>query len=226
MKKATLLLITILIVSCNKNDKKDFFSTQYKIEGNVLTETTYNKIYLNYIIGNEFVLMDSATIIDRKFKFKGYVNHPKKAQLQFYPNGAFFPFILYGENFKINLDENNIMNSTITDSDINNEWNNLKTKSIEIFGSVNYLYPVLQKSRIQNDLTQLKQIYHQIDSIEIQNRKFLLGYVIQNPKSKLNGLILNDLYSQIKNDSLEIIKTAEKLPLEMQKTLDFKTTPY
>jgi len=226
LKKATLLLITILIVSCNKNDKKDFFSTQYKIEGNVLTETTYNKIYLNYIIGNEFVLMDSATIIDRKFKFKGYVNHPKKAQLQFYPNGAFFPFILYGENFKINLDENNIMNSTITDSDINNEWNNLKTKSIEIFGSVNYLYPVLQKSRIQNDLTQLKQIYHQIDSIEIQNRKFLLGYVIQNPKSKLNGLILNDLYSQIKNDSLEIIKTAEKLPLEMQKTLDFKTTPY
>jgi hypothetical protein len=213
-----------MLVSCKKNDNIDFFSTKFKIEGNFKSTTNYKKIYLNYIFGNEFVLMDSADIIKGNFIFKGYVNSPKKALLQFYPNGDFFTFILYGENIKITIDENNLTKSMIFDSEINKEWASLSAKSKEIYGAIDYMYPMIQKSRVQNDLAQLKIISNKIDSIETLNRKFLLDYIKQNPNSKLNGLILNDLYAQTKNDSLEILQTIEKLPIEIQKTLIIKTT--
>jgi len=141
--------------------------------------------------------------------------------LQFYQNGEIFPFILGGENMIINLTANSLHKSNIKNSPLNDEWNRLKINSQEIYGEVDYLYPVMQKARMQNDFKTLEKINNSIDSIENINRIFLLDYINKNSNSYLSALILNDLFYSAKKDSMRIIETSKKILPELKKALEF-----
>ena len=219
--KRFLFILPFLIIGCHSESSKENTISDFEISGTVTNHEGIPKIYLNYIIGNNQVLMDSAEIKNDRFKIKGKITFPQKAQLQCFSHGDYFPFILYGEKIDIQLDCQNITNGVISNSAINKQWDSLRNKSKEIYGEIEYYFPLFQKARMENDFTTLEKLQKNIDSIDQINRKFLLNYINSNPDTPLSALILNDLYNNPKNDSLEILKMAQKINPNFKKALKF-----
>lgn len=210
------------MLGCQSQENNADLKTKFKINGTVSENRGFEKVYLSLIVNNNYLLLDSSELKNNSFQFKGNIAFPKKAQLQFYQNGEIFPFVLGGENINIYLTVNSFQKSYIKNSPLNTEWNRLKINSYEIYGEVDYLYPAMQKARMQNDFKTLEKINKSIDSIENINRLFLLNYVNKNPNSHLSALILNDLFYSAKKDSMMIIGTGKKILPELQKALEFE----
>lgn len=221
MQKILYILPFILFIQCTKHHTDDTLKNKYEINGNVIENQGFEKVYLSYYVQDNFILMDSAPIKKNSFHFKGKITYPKKAQLQVYQNGGFFPFILGGEKIDINLNINNLSSSSVENSILNTEWNQIKNHSYEIFGSVDYYFPLMQKARMQNDYQTLEKLSYSIDSIENENRKYLLDYVNTHINSSLSPLIINDLFKNKGKDSLQIIETARKLSPDFKNALEF-----
>jgi hypothetical protein len=215
------IAFSIFLMGCQSNDNNQDLKSKFKINGTISENQGFEKVYLSLIVNNNYLLLDSSDIKNNSFQFKGNIAYPKKAQLQFYQNGEIFPFILGGENMIINLTANSLHKSKIKNSPLNDEWNRLKINSQEIYGEVDYLYPVMQKARMQNDFKTLEKINNSIDSIENINRIFLLDYINKNSNSYLSALILNDLFYSAKKDSMRIIETSKKILPELKKALEF-----
>lgn len=220
--KTIYVVVLLTLFHCQSNKNPNQMDSQFEIKGTVTQNQGFEKVYLSYISADEIILIDSSLIKDQIFHLKGPIHFPKKAYIQFYPQGNSFPFILSGEKIEIQLNAHDLNASTIQNSTINKEWNALKQKSVEIYGDVDYLFPLMQKARIQNDYQTLTQINSKIDSIENLNRQYLLGYITQHLDNPLSVLILNDLYHNLQNDSLQIIQTSKKMSPELKKALDFE----
>lgn len=216
-----LILLLSLFLSCRKNTDRININSKFVIEGKTDSTIVYRKIYLSYLIGDQPILIDSSDIKEQEFFFEGSITSPKKTILQFYPDANFFPFILYGERIKIEVNSQDIQKSEIINSEINLEWENVKNTSKTIYGEIDYYYPIIQKARIQNDYVTLNKLSKTIDSLEVVNRTFLKNYIKQNNRSPLSVLLLNDLYANPKNDSIEIVNLSSYLHPTLQKMLDF-----
>ena len=216
------VVVLFTLNQCQSNKNQNEMDSQFEIKGKVINNQGFENVYLSYISSDEIIVIDSSQIKDQSFQLKGPIHFPKKAYIQFYPQGNSFPFILSGEKIEIQLNAQDLNTSTIHNSPINKEWNTLKQKSVEIYGDVDYLFPLMQKARIQNDYQTLTQINSKIDSIENINRQYLLGYINQHLDNPLSVLILNDLYHTLRNDSLQIIQTSKKMTPELKKALDFE----
>lgn len=217
----SILILTYFIFSCQKNDNGLNINSKFRIDGKVDSTYVFEKIYLSYIIGDQMILVDSSKIINKEFILEGRISSPQKAVLHFYENADIFPFILSGEKFNIDIKTSDIENSIVNNSKINKEWENVKNTSKNIFGEVDYYYPIIQKARMQNDFVTLNKLNITIDSLEVVNRNFLKKYILKNNHSTLSVLLMNDLYANPKNDSIELVNLSKKLHPKLQKMLDF-----
>lgn len=220
--KIIYVVVLFTLYHCQSDKNSNQMDSQFEIKGKVINNQGFEKVYLSYIAADEIILIDSSQIKDQIFHLKGPIHFPKKAYIQFYQQGNSFPFILSGEKIEIQLNAQDLNASTIHNSPINKEWNTLKQKSVEIYGDVDYLFPLLQKARILNDYQTLTQINSKIDSIENLNRQYLLQYINQHLDNPLSVLILNDLYHTSQKDSLQILQTSNKISPELKKALDFE----
>jgi hypothetical protein len=220
--KIIYVVVLFTLYHCQSDKNSNQMDSQFEINGTVTHNQGFENVYLSYVSADEIILIDSSQIKGQSFQLKGPIHFPKKAYIQFYPQGNSFPFILSGEKIEIQLNAQDLNASTVQNSTINKEWNALKQKSVEIYGDVDYLFPLMHKARIQNDYQTLTQINSKIDSIETLNRQYLLGYITQHLDNPLSVLILNDLYHNLQNDSVQIIQTSQKMSPELKKALDFE----
>lgn len=211
------------IISCNTK-------TSEKIQKNSKESFTINgrfiglenqDAYLFVVKDTLLSLLDSTSIVDNKFYFTGNISHPHKAIIQLKSHSSAFPFILANESTEIILNEFKINESIISNSPINDELAKIKKQSSAIYQKIDYLFPQLQKARMENDFIALDKINIKIDSIEAENKAFIISYIKENLNNELSGLLLNDLWQSAEKDSVQFQNLAKKLAPEIQKTLNF-----
>ncbi len=217
------LFLFCLLISCNTNktnEKVPISENQFAING-ICTNNDEQVIYLYVSKDTILFLMDSAKIVNKKFQIKGAVNQPYKAFLKLKDELYSFPFILTNEFIEIALNKSAISESTITNSVINTDLAEVQKVSSAIFQKIDYLFPQLQKARMENDFKSLGEINDNIDKIEQENLDFLYNYVSLNPKKELSGLLLNDLWNSTEKDSIQLQNLAKIVAPEIKKNLNF-----
>lgn len=214
------LFLIYFIVSCNnkviENNKqisKDSFTINGRIKNN-----NDQIIYLYSLKKSKPIVKDSTLIKNNKFQFKGIVTHPVKALLHTKHNNIGTPFILANESISIELYK---MGNSSINSPINNEFEVLKKQSISIYQQIDYLFPQLQKARMENDYKTLTTINKEIKLIELESNTFIIDYIRNNPEKHLAALLLNDLWSTQDKDSVQLQIIAKILSPEIQRTLNF-----
>lgn len=223
--KKTLYLVILLcfVISCDTkpNEKHQSKSKDnFTINGKFIGDENQDA-YLFIVKDTLLSLLDSASIIDHKFHFSGDIPYPHKAMIQIKNHSSAFPFILSKESIDITLNEFEINESVIQNSPINDELAKIKKQSSAIYQKIDYLFPQLQKARMENDYKSLDEINSKIEAIESENLAFITDYIVQNPNKELSGLLLNDLSQASGRDSTQIQNLAKKLAPEIQKTLNF-----
>jgi len=221
-----LLIYSLLfcgIISCNTkspNDKPSNSKDKFTIHG-LCTEKDDRIVYLFIAKENNIVILDSVAGLDNKFLISGATTSPQKAFIQFKDQLHAFPFILTNEAVEIELNTADIKESTITNSTINKDLENLQDASAAIYQKIDYLFPQLQKARMENDFESLDKINNSINQIEQENLKSLYDFIQKNPEKELSGLLLNDLWENKEKDSVLLQKLSKKLAPEIQKNLNF-----
>jgi len=224
MKKTVLYFITFLsLINCkeaNKDSKSTQRATNYRIKGQVFDKENII-IYLKKFEANRFQIIDSTSIINNSFLFEGNSTIPKKAVLQLKNHSDHFFFILSNEKIEIALNTSQFANSSITNSLINTKLKQIQKNSAAIYQKIDYLFPQLQKARMENDYEKLKEINTKINAIVAENQTYLTSYIQEHPDEFIAGLLLNDLWNSPKKDSIQLTKLAKGLDPNIQKIIDF-----
>lgn len=166
--------------------------------------------YLNKIMHNSLVKLDSSKIENNTFNFSGAVDYPERFALTFENSSAVVIFIIENENFQMELNAKNPTEPLILNSPLNTELNHYKNHSKQIFREIDKLYPRFQKARLENDVETLDEIGEAMNSIEANFRNYSYNYVATNPNSCISAMILRDL---IKSEKADIAKISEHFDL-------------
>jgi hypothetical protein len=218
------LTILFLLFSCKEKKKEkrkmDTQNTEYSINGFVF-DKEQKIIYLKLLINNQLITKDSTRIQDSRFQFSGNIPHPYKALLQLEDYENAFTFILGIDSCIIELNTSQMQSSIIKESKINDELKIIQRRSGAIYRKIDYLFPKLQKARMENDFETLEKINIEINSIIAENQEYLYNYIHDHPNESLSGLLLNDLWLTPNKDSIQLQRLAKTLTLDTQKILNF-----
>lgn len=217
------ILVFLSFFSC-KNSQSDVSKVPkkdtYTINGEIF-DMDDEMMYLKIISNNSLVIIDSTNIKNSQFLFKGSIEFPHKAVLQLKDHSSGFPFILGNEILTIKVNTAQMSKSSILNSSLNNELKAIQTKSAAIYQNIDYLFPQLQKARIENDFESLEQINIEVNAIVKKNQNFLFTYIKEHPSNYLSSLLLNDLWQSSKKDSIQLISLGRQLDPKKQKILNF-----
>lgn len=224
MKKIFGLLILCTILSCESGPvKKNSNTSLAKVSDSFIINGAFDSyfseyVYLNKIMHNSLVKLDSSKIENNTFNFSGSVDYPERFALTFENSSAVVIFIVENVNFIMELDAKNPTEPNILNSPLNSELNHYKNHSKEIFREIDKLYPRFQKARLENDAETLDEIGSAMAEIETNYRNYSFNYVSKNPNSYISAMILRDLFKS-ENADIQKISTHYKLLSEEVKQI-------
>lgn len=220
------IIFSFLFLSCEKaktksnlQDLKIKTSSNFFIEGSVKNFQP-NTVYLNKIIENSVYSIDSSSIINNTFQFKGSVEYPERYALTFNNYSSVIAFIIENDSIQITVDFENIEKPNITGSSLNNEMNKYTASSKKIFKKIEYLFPKFQKARLENDAEQLKILNNEMTIIENEYFNYTYNYVKMNTSSYVSAMILRDQLKLSKIDTVRVTNSFHQLSSEVKKSPD------
>ncbi len=211
-----LWLILYSTTGCQKTFSKKNKANQFYVT--VQTPESFNEsnvLTLTYLNKEDEPFTDTLMKSEHFYTIKGDLQYPVKAFIEISGQRDFFPFILHSDSLTINL-ASNVNESAVLNSPLNKEWLALVKASEKSFKQISYLYPQIQKARLENNHKVLERIYREIEVVKEQQKQLLLDYVHSHPQSQLNAIILNDLYKNYPQDSL-VLKNQAVLLQDSQK---------
>ena len=221
------LCCIVVIISCNNQNsqKKEIVDTTIaEVEGYVLTGTLESylsdKVYLNKIIENQIYPIDSASIENNQFTFKGAVEYPERFALTFENYSATVILIIENTDFQISLIAKQINEPVITGSALNTELLEYELASKRIFKKIELLFPQFQKARLENDANKLLEIGNEMANIESEFVDYSYNFINSNRNSFVSAMILHDQLKTAKTDTLRIQQTYHMLSDEVKKSPD------
>ena len=209
----------VCLTSCiDKNNKKT--RSGYTIIGTILNQNN-GTVYLSKFIDRNILNIDSTLIKNDTFYFKGNVTYPEKHLISFNNSSNKLLLILENSDITINIDYDDFNNSKVKGSYLNNELFYIKNQSEDIFKNIEYLYPSIQKARLENDVTKLAALNKEIKEIEEDNLKLILNYCENNPSSYLSPILLNDLLNNYQTiDTSSVIRIYNSFPSDIKNCTD------
>jgi len=228
MKRYFLLsFLAFLLVSCKKNSAEikqtnnQIFKTFNSFEIKGTLENFYpEKVYLNKIIGDSFYEIDSSIVENNNFSFKGIVDFPERFALTYQNYSSASILIIENTSFNVFISSDAINDPLINGSQLNNELNEYKITSKNIFKKIDYLFPQFQKARLENDANELKKIGSEIKNIETDFTKFSYNFILKHKNSYVSAMILRDLLKSTTVDTLQVKETYKTLSLEVKNSPD------
>ncbi len=214
------LLLVNLFFSCNNKtteNSKQLSIKSFTIDGEI-KDNDNQIIYLYTLEKNEPEFKDSTRIKNNRFYFIGVVKHPIKAYLDTKDHAIGTSFILANETINIELND---LGNALINSPINNDFEVLRKQSVSIYQQIDYLFPQLQKARMENDYKTLTEIREKIKLIELESNQYFIDYIRENSEKHLSALLLNDLWNTQDKDSIQLQILAKNLSPEIQQTLNF-----
>lgn len=216
MKNIFLICISSILIICCKKET----SQQKNILANIKNSYTINgsienfnprKVFFNKIIENSIYIIDSCKIENNKFTFKGFVENPERFLLSFEEYSSKAIIILENTNIIININGYSIDSPIIKGSKLNDQMLQYQLKSKKIFKQIEYLFPQLQKYRLENNAEKLSEINNKMNEIELQFVNFSYDFIQKNKDSYISAIILRDQLKIIPVDSIKIQKAFEQL---------------
>jgi len=225
MKKGLLFLVSLWIISCNnysskKNNNKFTSTTNYTLNGTI--DFNAKTAYLNKIRNDSLFKIDSSSVVNNVFIFKGTIISPERFALTFKNYSAVVIVILEHKDFSISIKKHHLNDPVIIGSPLNSQLLNYKTSSKNIFKKVDYLYPQFQKARLENDVQKLQEIKQKMDSIEAEFSKYSFNFIKENRNSYIAAMILSDHLKTTKINFLKIKNSFNLLSKQVQNSVDGK----
>ena len=219
-KDISFLILTSLFFSCDKQVEIPISKTQYVI--NVHTDDLDNRNIFLYKLAPTFSLIDSTLIINNTAHFKGKIDFPERYAIKIKGIDSGKLFIIENDSIEVVIDKNDLTQSTIKGSKLNDELIEFQNKSKQINVKIELLFPDLQRARLNNDAETLEKIASQISAIEQENINFNFEYVNQHPTSFISAMILNDLSKRAGIDVDRIFNAYQKLSNNVKQSSDSK----
>jgi len=192
MKKLIPIIIILLFYSCEKSREKDS-TNNFIITGNFNAIFNSNNVYLKTQENGILILLDSTTLKNGKFEFKGKIDKPTVY-------GIFIDSItgtigVFMENKTITIEayKDSLSFSKISGSKTNDDYLNFVKQSNQIISKMNLLFPVFQKARAENDVEKLEDINNKMQAINDKNTTFVLNYAKQHPDSYIAAVALHSI---------------------------------
>jgi len=221
-KKSLLLFTSLLIIySCKKEpksiSKKDGFIISLSIEG-----VNNKKVFLHKFSSISSEVIDSTTVKNDRVEFIGVVTYPERYLITIEHVFGGKLIIIENDSIFISASKENLVNAQIIGSELNNELDDFLNKIEKIYSKVDALFPAMQRARLANDASKLKDISNKIQQIELEGIAYSFNYASENSNSFIAAMILNDLS---KRDSIDIKKLESgynTLSAEVKKSVDSK----
>jgi len=216
----SLIIICSCTTSTTKIEKqKQPTKADFVLKGK-LTSYLSDKIYLNKIIENSIIPIDSALIKNNEFVFNGAVIFPERFLLTFENYSVSTIIIVENTHFEIEIDPKNTQEPIITNSPLNNLLNEYKQNSKDIFHKLDLLFPAFQKARLQNDAKKLSEIGEKLRTIENEYRDYSYNFIVENKNSYVSAMVLRDQLKLIPTDTIRIKKYYNLLSENVKKSPD------
>jgi len=178
------------------------------------------KAYLQKIIGNNVIPLDSSAISDSEFNFTGSVNTPERFGISFDNNTTMAIFVLENKVIEMTFNENALNDPEISGSELNDELALYKQYAKSIFKKIDYLFPEFQKARLENNASRLEEIGTEMKKIEEEFRIYSFKYIESRPNSYVSAMILRDQLKASTIDTLKIKAGYNKLSNTVQLGID------
>ena len=207
MKKIIILIAVLTIsFSCKKELKSSSINSFY-ITGHIDSIFENTKVFLKIQENKTIILLDSTQIINGSFIFSGNNNNPSVFGIYIDSLKSSIGFFIENDSVTIDVNKDNISESKVSGSKLNDQYLEYIKKSNQILSKTNYLFPIFQKARAENDVDKLNEIYEKMKVINNENTQFALNYAKEHRNSYIAAFalhsILND-YSTSKDSIFNV----------------------
>lgn len=207
--------MAVLFTSCNKEVKRD----GYLIEGNA--KGIYNgiRVYLKGVDqSNRQVDLDTAIVMNEKFSFEGKVLEPVMSYLIINSVKGNLPIIIENDIFNIDIDKDNLSNSKITGSKVNESLNAYNATLNELNKKRQEISLALRESAQTNESEKVTALNKELSNINNQMINSPFEFVENNGNNFYSLILLEAMLSRRNADLKKIIDSYEGLDEELKAT--------
>ena len=203
MKK--LLFITLIIVtvlSCNKKAKG------FQIDVTINDMPNGSKVILKKQVDRNIINLDTTTIENGKFSFKGSIKEPMMLGMFFndIKGGRIITFLDVTDHLTITAHKDSLKKSIIKGSELQDILTQMRSQRDSLKKESQKYFPEYMKAKKANDSIKMDSINNLVKKVTIQMAQNEWEFVKNNPNSFVSGLIFNGLMrNPTYQDSLKIV---------------------
>ncbi|WP_117882576.1 DUF4369 domain-containing protein [Aureibaculum luteum] len=187
-----IIILTCSFFSCDKNYLKNK-DNSFFIFGKVDSISDNTKVFLKIQESNKIIPLDTVYTVNNAFQFNGNISKPEVFGIFIDGIKGSIGLFIQNDSVFIDVDENMLSNSIIEGSELNDKYLNFVKKSNEIISRTNYLFPLFQKARTENDVIKLNEINKKMELIHKENTTFVLNFAKSNSDSYIAAFALKTL---------------------------------
>jgi len=199
MKNLFVIFISVvLFTSCNsntKNNKNPETKTQlkndtgYTINGSVDGDFS-GTVYLLKRNDGEWITLDSSTVNNGTFTFKGNIDYPEIYYIHFEGNRQYARLFVESSDIDVKINSKDMRNPEVTGSISDKEFKEFQQQSSAYEKQLNKFWDNMKKEKKAGDDDAAKMWEDKLDSVDAIRQQFALDYAMENNKSVVSAFIV------------------------------------
>ncbi|HAF31288.1 MAG TPA: hypothetical protein DCG75_19800 [Bacteroidales bacterium] len=198
MKKLIYSIIAVAVMfSCTKQP-------EYKIEGNIKGLNSGSAV-LSKVVDDELVTVDSVSIANGAFAFKGTVDQPEFFVITFADTLDGIQLFLENLNITITADADSISGANIVGSELTTRFNTFNKDLLAYNLQFRALYNEYIQANMTGDAARVKEIEDEYTSVEDQQNAYLEKFVKEDSTVLAPYIALRYMSYRLEVEELEAI---------------------
>ena len=188
----------LLFFACEKEIKTEkvsknsetttLLNNEYLIKGQVFSKSVQS-IYLFEIWKDSLIPIDTSSVVNNQFKFKGILDNPAYFIVKTNANNASHKFLVDASKIDMFLHDNLGYSTTYSNSDIQKKYKEYATKISSFKTKGVDLYYNLKGDFSKSNIDKLKQ---QRANLFKEQSDYVINFIGNNPESHFSAMLLND----------------------------------
>jgi len=171
-----LLTLVVFLSACNTRKSNEFIITG-KIDGKYT-----GNVYLQKNINGDFVKLDSTTVENGSFKFKGILENPDLYYIGL-NESRFVSFFNEPASIKISFNIDSLSNPKVEGSVSDGEYRKYLDKMNQFQSSMIGIYTQYNEASRNGDTVKMKDLDTQMNDLYEKNTEAVITFVKENPES-------------------------------------------
>lgn len=171
-----------------KSETTTLLNNEYLIKGQVFSKSVQS-IYLFEIWKDSLIPIDTSSVVNNQFKFKGILDNPAYFIVKTNANNASHKFLVDASKIDMFLHDNLGYSTTYSNSDIQKKYKEYATKISSFKTKGVDLYYNLKGDFSKVNIDKLKQ---QRANLFKEQSDYVINFIGNNPESHFSAMLLND----------------------------------